>query len=74
MPPSPITSTSVYRPAMTLPIPSQVATMAPRGAGDADSAAVLALGSDWSDVFVARSGWCNSVAIAVGVGASGSNA
>ena len=38
MPPSPITSTSVYRPAMTVPIPSPVGTLAARGRGDADSA------------------------------------
>ena len=33
MPPSPITSTSVYRPAMTVPIPSLFGALATRGAG-----------------------------------------
>ena len=45
MPPSPITSTSVYRPAMTVPIPSPVGPLAVRGVGTADAAAVVASGS-----------------------------
>ena len=66
MPPSPITSTSVYRPAMTVPIPSPVVTRAARGVGAFD-AAVVASESAWSIVAAARSGRNSPVASVGGV-------
>ena len=63
IPPSPITSTSVYRPAMTVPISLPVGTTAAQGARVAAPGAVVASGSVWSSVPVAPSGRDSPVAM-----------
>ena len=72
MPPSPITSTSVYRPAMTVPIPSPVGDPGRARRGG------LRFRVPWwrrdrvgSNVSVGPSGRYAPVAISVGFGASG---